>query len=642
MLTEFRSHARNIGSKILMALLVLTFGIWGIEDILGKTGSHSVVAEVGDIKISTADYQRSLYNETERLKQSLGNQFSPELMKNMGLGSYVIQQMINNNLLVLEGRKIGLRVSDGDVVAAIHKNPAFFNKNGKFDKQVFEKMLNSSSISEKSYIQKLRNDMVVDILVSGITSTISTPKNLPETLLASRLEKRNVELYSIPESLIKNVAVPSEEQLKEYYDTHIAEFTVPEYRTLNYVEITDEDAKKSVHNSGNSDKDKRIEEAYNDRIAEFKKPERRKIEQLLFASEEEAKKAREDIKSGKTFEQIGKDSKILNSKTIILGLVEKNNIPEEAAETVFSLSKGAVSEPIKTPFGWHIFNVQEIVPPSTLSLGEVRQQLEKDIEAQANENILTDFTNKLEDAIAGGSNLNEVAKEFNLKIVTLPALNKQGLGTDGKSEQKLPEVEKFLDTAFKTDEKSESPIISAKNGNNYIIRVENINHEHSQPFSDVKAKVTAGWILQEKQKQLAEIAQKISVGFRTKENREKTIKEYSLSVSDVFTVSQKRDDSQKLPSYITKEVFSTPVGSATDAFEKQNADGYAVVVVKEIISVSQNANDAKYLTDIANIGVEYNNNAQNEIMEQYLKDLAVKYSVSINGEALAQMETKER
>ncbi len=640
MLTEIRSHARNIGTKILMLLLVLTFAVWGVEDMVTKSSSNMTVATVGSMKISAMDYKRSLFQETEKLKQSLGNQASPEFIKNLGISSYVIKQLINNRLLALESQEIGIQISDEFIANKIRKNPTFFDDKGKFSKNIFENMLRSNAMTEKSYIQQTRENIAVNLLVSTVLSPLTTPEKAGEILLAARNEQRNIELYTIPATLVNSIAAPNEEQLKDYYDTHTGQFTVPEYRTISYIEISNDDAKKSAKSTTkNSDTDKEIEAAYNDRIAEFKKPERRKVEQLLFANEEDAKKAAIAIKSGKPFEQVAKESKILNPKTIALGLVEKNNIPEEAAETVFTLASNATSEPIKTAFGWHIFHIQEIIAPTTLSLAEVRPQLEKDLEQQASENSLTDLSNKLEDAIAGGSTLSEAAKEFNLKIVTLPTIDKNGLGSDGTVEKNLPKDNKFLETAFKTEEKTESQVIAGKNGNNYIIRVDNVIQEHKKPLTEVKEKIVAGWTTEEKKKQLAAIAQKIAAGFATVATRADTIKTYSLAPS-IVTVSQKKDSSQKLPAYIIKDIFSNPVGAATASFEQKNGEEYAVAVIKEIIPASRNEKDPKYISDIATISAEYNNSVQNEIIEQYLKYLATKYPVSID-EAALQIKSEE-
>ncbi len=644
MLAKFRSVARGIGSKILMALLILTFGVWGVEDMMRQSSSNVTVATVGDIKISYLEYQRDLRNETEKLRQMLGKNATPEILKNLHIEPQVLQHMIDERLLKLESKKIGLQVSDEDVANNIRKNQAFLDDKGKFSKQNFELFLRSNGQTEKMYIEKTRDDMAVNLLLTPIISTNNIPENATKILLSSREEQRKIDVYTISSSLVSSTPNPDKNQLQEYYDSNIAEFTVPEYRTLSYILLTPEDAQKiSKKSDKNRLGEKDIETIYHERIDEFKKPERRKVDQLLFANEDIARKAYEAIRMGKSFEEVEKDSNILNPKTISLGLVEKSNILEAASEKVFSLDIGASSEPIQSSFGWHIFRIKEIVPAATQPLEEVRPLLEKDLEQQANENTLTDLSEKIDDAIAGGSTLNEVAKEFELKVMALSAINKNGKLLDGSIEKNILKDETFLDTAFKTDEKTESAMINAKDGSKYMLRVESINPEHVLPLEEVKAKLISAWITQEKKRKLAELAKTISVDFATASSRESTIKKYSLPPPNVMIISQKNNDKKlpvEIPEQMIKDIFSKLSGGASNAFAQGNADSYSIAVIKEIISITHNEKDSKYNAIKSNIGTEYRNSMRDEIVAQYLRSLAKKHPISIN-EAALQIKSNE-
>lgn len=635
MIKQFRSFARNVGSKILMALLILTFAVWGVEDMLRMSDGKVIVATVGDIKISYNDYQRTLSSETDRLRQMLGSAATPEALNNLALGPSVLKNMINEQLLVLESKRIGLKVSDEDVANNIRKNPALFDEKRQFSKKNFEFLLNSNGLTEKAYIEKTRQNMAVNLLISAVTSLTSVPENAAKILFASREEKRTVDVYNIPASLITSITEPKPEQLEEYYKANIDEFTAPEYRELSYVIITTEHAKEFMKASGKPVDNKDIETAYHERIEEFKKPERRKVEQLLFSTEDAAHKALEDIKSGKSFEEIGKGANILNPKAISLGLLEKSKIIENAADQVFSLAIGAASDPIKSTFGWHIFRVTEILPPATQPLEEVRAQLEKDMDIQSSDNAMTEFSNKIEDSIAGGSTLPEIAKEFGLNIVTLPPVDSQGKTVDGNIEASLPKEPKFLDTAFKTDEKTESSLIPGSDGDRLIIRVEKITPQRVLTQDEVKAKLLTLWTAQEKKKRLAELANKISADLNATPSVEEAIKKHTLPAPNTITISQKIDTTEKspLPQRMVKDIFSKSIGKASAAFPQENGS-YAIAVVKNIIAAEVSDKDPKYSSNLANIEAEYKNDMKGEIVDQYLDLLAKRYPVSINESVL--------
>ncbi len=637
MIKQFRSVARNIGSKILMALLILTFAVWGIEDMLRMSDDKVTVATVGDIKISYRDYQKTLANETEKLRQMFGNSATPEALNNLALGASVLKNMINEKLLVLESKRIGLKVSDEDVANSIRRNPSLFDDKRQFSKKNFEYLLSSNGMTEKMYIEKTRQNMAVNLLISSVLSLAHVPENATQTLYASREEKRVVDVYTIPQSHITSTTQPKPEQLEEYYKANIRMFTAPEYRTLSYIVITPERAKESIKASGETKESNDIETVYHERIEEFKKPERRKVEQLLFSTEDAANKALEDIKRGKSFEETGKDANILNPKAISLGLIEKSKIIGNAADQVFSLAIGAASDPIKSAFGWHIFRVTEIVPPTTQPLEEVRELLEKELALQEHDNAMTKFTNKIEDSIAGGSTLTEVAKEFNLKLVSLAPIDNKGKTADGSVEKNLPEEPAFLEIAFKSEEKIESSLIPAKDDSRFIVRVEKIIPEQVLEQDDVKTKLLSLWTDHEKKKRLSELAGKISADLQAAVPIEEAVRKYSLSAPETITVSQKNEASDKpqtvLPEIMIKDIFSKPVGKASANFPKENGS-YAIAVVKSIIPAELNDKDSKYSGKIANIEAEYRNDMKGEIVDQYIDSLAKRYPVSINESAL--------
>jgi peptidyl-prolyl cis-trans isomerase D len=631
MLKKFRAHARNIGSKILMGLLILTFGVWGIEDMLLKSNGSATVATVGDMKISASEYQKAVTRETDKLRQMLGSQATPDILQSFNMGPQVLQRLVDERLLMIESRKLGLRASDEDVANNIRKNPQLLDEKGKFSKKNFEYFLQANNISEKAFIEKVRSDLAVTLLVDAITSTSNVPKNAASTLLSAREELRNIDLYTIPSSLVNTQPNPTDAQLKEYYDANIATFTAPEYRTISYVLITPDDAKKLVKDSESSVAAQDLETAYHERIEEFKKPERRKVEQLLFATEDRAQHALEDIRSGKSFEQVAKESPILNPKTISLGLIEKSSIIAEAADKVFEQEVGVAGAPVKSSFGWHIFRVKEIIPPMTLPLEEVRPLLEKDLQQQNDEKLMSELSNRIEDSIAGGSTLAEAASDLGLKIITLPPVDKSGKLASGVVEKSLPQDGKFLETAFKIEEKTESPLINGKSGMNYILRVDSVTPERALPLAEIKPKVSALWVAQEKKKQLAKIAQNIAAEFADPAKRQAAGK--GLEAPTSLTVSQKPEGHKNIPQAMLREIFSRQVGQSTASYPQDDGH-YLLAVVKQAMPVFHDAKDPKYAGILSSTEREYKTAVENEILGQYLRSLAMKYPPSINMQEL--------
>lgn len=633
MLVEFRQNARKFGSKLLMGLLIITFAIWGVGDMLRQSNDNVSVATVGGRSVSLQEYKRDVYRETEKLRQNFGKEFTPEMVKAFDIERQVLQRLIDKNLLALESKEIGFMVSDADVARNIRNNSAFFDEKGQFDKSKFENMLRVTGQTEKNFAQKMREDIAVSLLLNTITSAPAAPEKLAQTLLTARREQRVVDIYTISPTLVNAIPVPNDKQLTEYYNSHAAEFTAPEYRTISYVLLTPEFAKKSIAADKAKISEKDIETAYHEREAEFKKPERRKVDQLLFGSEEAAKKAYDAIASGKTFDQVAKDVKILNSNSISLGVVEKTNIPEVAAEQVFSLKLDAITTPVKSPFGWHVFRVSEILPAATLQLSEVKEKIAKDLEQSSSENAIVSLSNKLDDAIAGGSNLAEAAKDLGITVNKLPAIDKNGKLVTGEIEKTLPKNEKFVEVAFKTDEKTESSLIAGAGGTSYMLRVEAVQPERLLPQEELKNKLVSGWTMQEKKQHLEKLANKIADDFNSNAERVATVNKYNLPTPKTVTVNRKSATSLKLPAKMIAEIFTSLVGKTTTAFMQENGD-YSIAVVKSIIPSNFSEKDATVSAELHDINKQYQGLVQKELSEQYLAYLAKKHRVSINLSAL--------
>ena len=566
MLNSFRSIAASFWAKLLLLLLVISFSVWGIGDVVRTSSRNPTVASVGNEKISADEFLRAVHQESENLRRIMGDNYSPEMLKNINLSHWVLQKLINSALLKQEAETIGLVPSDADVVRRIRSNQEFQDNKGNFDKKIFEARLQNIAMSEKTYVEHLRQEMAIGLLMDTLTTATPTSELAVRTLLEAREEQRSVTLYHLTTALVGSVPQPDEAQIKAYYDAHNREFTSPEYRNVSYVSITSFDIPPNVNNSDNE-----LKTMYNQRLDEFKRPERRTVEQLLYASEEKARNAREMLKSGKSFEQVAKEIPILNKGSVSMGKIERSGLIENAEDAVFSLAEGASTDPIQSPFGWHIFRVTAIEPPSILSFDEARSVLEKDMKQHGADEALGKLANKLQDALASGSTLQEAAQALGLKSISIGPINRIGQTPEGKTAKGLPAFDRFLETAFKTDEKSESQMMTAKGGVLYIVRVDSVVPERLRPLDEVKAAVIAGCQKEAKEKQLATLAKDIAEKFSSAADRSAVIAKYNLHPlpAAIIKRSSRTSNDIALPPALVNDVFTRKVQQGTKAYPEQ-------------------------------------------------------------------------
>ncbi len=630
MLNQIRSQAAGIGAKLLLALLVLSFAVWGIGDMAGQSGRGGAVATVGKERISVAAYQNAVRRETENLRRAFGDKYSPELLKSLNLEVQALNPMINQSLLEQEGRALKLIPSDADIVRRIRSNANYHDSKGAFDRKLFDAMLKNAGLSEKTYVEQLRREIAAGILMDTISGNYRPLDIAITTVRETREEQRGITLYTLKPSLVSNMLEPDKATLEAYYAEHAREFSAPEARTASYVTLKNGDLPDKVQVP-----EAELRKAYNEHLEEFRRPERRDLEQLLYSSEDNANKAYDLLRSGKTVAQAAKLIGVINKDSLSMDKVERGQLIEAAEELVFSLKAGEYTEPLKSPFGWHIFRVKKIIAPSVTPFEEARVVLEKDLAQKLADEALGKLANTLEDSLAAGSSLQEAAKELGLKVHTVGPVTMEGKTPEGTLSKAIPELDKFLDTVFKTDEKTESSLITSRGGVSYIVRVDSVTPERTRELSEVRAAVVAAWQMEHRGEQLAKLSEEIAKKMADPATRGEAIAKYNLSPSyngAIKRSSRSAGDTQ-LPPVLVAELFAAKKGGGTRAYMLKSGD-YALAIAGAVVPAAATDKSKADKAALEEIERELRTSMRNELVEQYLNALGRKYSVSIDHELI--------
>lgn len=107
---------------------------------------------------------------------------------------------------------------------------------------------------------------------------------------------------------------------------------------------------------------------YDDQVKLLKPEEEISARHILVESEDKAKELKKKIADGADFIALAKEnSKDPGSKDDggSLGYFGHGQMVQEFEEVVFKIDKGAVSDPVKTQFGWHLIKIEDkrIKPP---------------------------------------------------------------------------------------------------------------------------------------------------------------------------------------------------------------------------------------------------------------------------------------
>jgi peptidyl-prolyl cis-trans isomerase C len=124
--------------------------------------------------------------------------------------------------------------------------------------------------------------------------------------------------------------------------------------------------------------DEALHKVYDEATKQMHDEEEVRARHILVDSEDEAKAVLAELKKGGDFAALAKEkSKDPGAaQGGDLGYFTKDQMVPEFAEVAFKLDKGALSDPVKTQFGWHIIQVQDKRKKPVPEFDKVKDQLE--------------------------------------------------------------------------------------------------------------------------------------------------------------------------------------------------------------------------------------------------------------------------
>lgn len=631
LLEKMRSGVSKYVMMGLAVLLIISFAIWGVEDVARIGGDDTRdVATIGGTAVSQQDFREQYRRELNRIRERIG-QIDPEQARALGIAESTLNSIISRRLLALQADDLGLLVSDQQVVAHIHTEPAFRNPLGQFDRSIYQATLANNGLSEAQYVQAVRNDLQQAYVAGAITTGLAAPAPLADAVYSFRNEKRAADVIRIPRGTLAEAPAPTDEQLREYYEKQGDAFMAPEYRSLTVLYLSPETIARDI-----SPDPERIKEEYEYRLPSLSVPERRQVQQILLRDEESANKAYGLLSEGRTFDAVAGEVGGRTGDQIDLGLVSQSDLLPDLATPVFALDKGQFTKPIKTPLGWHILRVTDIQQGHKPSLDEVRQQIAADLAKELAIDDLVKRANRIEDAIAGGAGIEEAATEAGgrvMKVGPMDAAKKLPAGTpiDG-----LPADGSFVETAFSTPKGQTSRLMETSNGGYFMLRVDDVTPPAKRPLEEVRDDVVAAW----KTEQLDEAAKKTADAVFEEAKGGKSLQEIAearnLTVRSGTPVSRFASATETvIPQALLPEVFKADKGNAVMG---QTVDGFAVARVTEVTTEKVDTSSGDYQRLIETVGSAF----ANDLLQEYTRALRQEYEVTINDAALNQFYAQQQ
>ena len=621
MLDVFRKASKTWIVKLLFALLTLSFVAWGVGDVIRGGVSRGPAIEVGKTSVTAPEVMAEFKREVERLQPLFGGKLTPEDARKMGMLDRTIDSIITRSLIDEAGRGLGLATNDEAILRRLAANPAFRGLNGQFDREIFRGRLSRAGFTEDSFMRSERANMIRNQMAETLAAGMTAPAALVDPLQRWREERRVAETMVIRDDSVPLPAAPDPAVLASYYKDNTNRFMAPEFRALSVLLLRPSDV------GGVEVTEDMVRDAYQQRQDEFNTAERRQVSQIV-VEDQVAAQATDMVAQGKDLDAI---AKALGTQVIDLGLVEKRDLPEGLAETVFKLNLGATGQPVKTDLGWHVVKVSQIQPGHVRQLAEVKGQIEQDLRREKALDGLSDMANKVEDALGGGATLEEVAKTFNLKLAKFPSVDAQGRNPAGKPVADLPKSDQFLDVAFHTDPNTESPLTEVQDNGYFLLRVDGVTPPAPKALADIKAEILAGWQAERRHEAARDKAGKLAERLKAGESPAAVAQSAGLKIEVSKPFTRETTEGATLPAPVAAELFKDPPGGVAVG---DLPNGTMVAHLNKVIAFDPAANAA--ITEASRRKVSQI--VASDITDQYIAALNVAFGVKVDRPQLTREE----
>ena len=338
MMTKMRQSMGVVLWVVIVAFVGLIVVEWGADYSGGSANvDGDAVGVINGEKIGLRQFRQALTNAAQQVRGS-GRQ-SDEA----GLVRQVWDVLVGQVLMQQEIERLGIQITDFELARGTRLRPPVavqnmpdFQTDGEFDYAQYIRFLNDPETHKNPnyqnfvlYLEQIKKqELLTRKLQRLLMETVQVNPDQVRQYYADQNEKVSVEYLFLPASSVGDEEVDIEEaDIKAYYQDHLSEFHHPDQVRVSYVVLPK--AATAQDSAG-----------------------------VL----EEIQQLRRDLAEGSDFAELARavsedESTAANGGD--LGTFGRGAMVPAFEEAAFALEAGAISDPVQTPFGWHIIQVEE-------------------------------------------------------------------------------------------------------------------------------------------------------------------------------------------------------------------------------------------------------------------------------------------
>ncbi len=359
-----------------VAISMVTYLIPGAGGGMPASTDDSVIAKIGDETLTRDTAMASVQNmmQGRHIPATMLGYVAPQ----------VIESLINERAEAYEATRLGIKVSDDEVSAAIHKQlpPAFLNKDGSVNQELVGQVLGQKNLTIPQWIEETRQGIMADRLRALVGSSVVVTKADLQAEYKQRNEKVKIDYVLVKPAMLEQDVQVTPAEVDAYFKAHRQMYQTPEKRSLAIILLDPAKVEAGINPS-----DADLQSVYNSSLDRFRTPEQVKVRHILIpidatttdaAAQAQAADVLKQLKAGGDFGELAKKySKDPGSaaKGGELGLVSKGQMVKPFEDAAFSTKVGELSGLVKTTYGYHILQVESKEEARVKPFAEVKETL---------------------------------------------------------------------------------------------------------------------------------------------------------------------------------------------------------------------------------------------------------------------------
>lgn len=579
-----RKHTKAL-QFILLVLIVPSFVLFGVQGYSRyNEGANAKVAVVDGRGITQAEWDAVHRDQTERVRRQAPN-VDPKLLDSPEARRESLESLVRDTVMRTAAAKQHLAVSDERMRRLFMEDPQFAflrTPEGGINRGI----LAAQGLSVPQFEQRLRQDLTLRQVSMGITGTGIAPASDVATAFDAFLQQREVQVQRFNTKDYLGRVNPSDAELDAYYKdpANAAQFESNETADIEYVVLDIDGLKKDVKVSEDD-----LRNYYKTNLARYTVAEERRASHILIkvdksASADQRAKAKSKAeallaqvrKAPNTFAEVARaqsqdPGSAANGGD--LDFFSRGGMVKPFDDAVFAMKEGEISNLVESEFGYHIIKLTAVRGGEKKSFESVRAEVEDEVRKQLAQTRYAESADQFSNLVyEQADSLKPVADKLKLTIQTASVQRTPAPGATG-----VLASPKFLDAVFGTEalrNKHNTEALETAPSQMVSARVVRHNIAHLLPFAEVKQ------LVRERLVRKLAVAQAIKDGQERLAALKKGGDATVLEPAQVISRAQVRD----LPRNVVEEIMRAdashlPVLLGVDG----NEGGYLVARITKVL-----------------------------------------------------------